>query len=208
MPVEIITIRHGETHYNRENRIQGSLDSSLTDKGEKETVLLGRYLNRWLDSVDEWIVSPLGRARQTSAILRTEVKKPLPEEQVDTRLKEIFCGHLEGKTQDEIDPVVLHRLRNEPDFAYPGGESIIDVMERADGFIQDRVKRKDGSDYRVVIVAHGNFNRSFAASLTGLGSSFAMSSIQSNTGLNRFFSYDGLKFKILTWNDTSHTLMS
>lgn len=207
MAVEIITIRHGETVYNRDNRIQGSLDSPLTERGADESLRLGRYMKTWLGPVDAWLVSPLGRARETSRIIRQTLDRSLPDEEIDDRLKEIHCGQYEGRITDELDPNIVNRIRNEADFAYPDGECILDVMKRSGDFLKDFSKKINGAsgDFRAVIVSHGNFNKCFAAVLTAIGPSFPIGALQSNTGLNRFISSNGRsKFKLSSWNDISH----
>jgi len=206
--IEITLIRHGETVFNSEKRIQGKLDSPLTERGRNSTERLGRYLKSWIGKIDSWYVSPLGRAQETSRIIRKELKGlHLPEEITEERIREIDCGEYEGQTDTTMDQEVRKRLRFEPDFPYPGGESIVDVMKRGEDFLNDLMKNaKNYPDkYHAVIVSHGNFNRSFGSVLTGLGPYFALRVIQNNTAVNQLISVDRRPvFRVLNWNDTTH----
>jgi len=213
--IEIILCRHGETEFNREGRIQGTLDSPLTDRGRAESTRLGIALREWLPFIDLWLVSPQGRARESSRLIRENhgLQRPLPPEEIEEAAREINCGSYEGKTAEELDQKILSRLRNESDFPYPDGESILDVMARSEGVLDRMIKRAKHThstnpaqeNFRIMLVSHGNFNRCFGAVLSKLGADFALKVYQSNTGLNRFLSRDdGRTFKILTWNDISH----
>lgn len=208
MSIQITLIRHGETEYNREYRIQGNLDSPLTEEGTRSTEQLGRYLNAVLEDVDAWYVSPLGRTRETSRLIRNEISRiRLPEEEIENRIREISCGDYEGKTDEVLDQEMRERLRVDPHCPYPGGESIADVMERARPFLSDLRKRAESrpDHFHAVCISHGNFNRSFGALLTGLGPHFALRVIQNNTAVNQLISRDrGEYFRVMSWNDTSH----
>ncbi|MDH5656691.1 MAG: histidine phosphatase family protein [Spirochaetia bacterium] len=211
MSIEITLIRHGETVFNSEKRIQGKLDSPLTDRGRKSTERLGRYLKTWMEPVDSWYVSPLGRAQETSEIIRHELKDvQIPEPRTENLIREIDCGDYEGKTDIHMNQEVRKRLRLEPDFPYPGGESIVDVMKRGESFL-DKLMEESKSfpkKYHAVVVSHGNFNRSFGSVLTGLGPYFALRVIQNNTAVNQLISVDRHPvFRILNWNDTTHIRM-
>lgn len=215
--IQMILIRHGETRFNREGRIQGSLDSELTDRGQSESILLGESLQSWLPRIDMWMTSPQGRARQSSRLVRENYLRRtglhLPEEELEESAREIHCGSYEGKTMDQLDPAVLQRIRTEADFPYPEGESLTHVMERGRFVIARVIERAsraavaapDLDEFRAVLVSHGNFIRAFGALITGLGPAFALRAFQNNTGVNRLLSRDsGRTFKILTWNDISH----
>lgn len=217
--IQIILIRHGETEYNREGRIQGTLDSPLTERGRLESSTLGVSMRDWLPPVHQWLVSPQGRARESSRLIRDHFAnggqgvRVLPAEELEESAREINCGDYEGKITETLDQSIIQKVRELADFPYPQGESLVDVMNRGK-FVLARViessqrahnARPDLNEYRVVLVSHGNFIRAFGALLTRLGPEFALRAFQSNTGVNRLVSRDGGRgFKILTWNDTSH----
>ncbi len=210
---EIILIRHGETEFNREGRMQGRRDSALTEKGRAEAAALGRRLGG-LPPADAWIVSPLGRTRETSRIMRENMSSTdLPEERHAPEIQEISCGEFEGRLKSELDPEYLGRIQGLADVPYPGGESLLDVMERARQFLKDPVFNRAG---RIVLVTHGNFGRAFGAAATGQGPDFALRCVLENTGVCRFVSrtpsnggeavsveQEGY-YLLRSWNDVSH----
>ncbi len=207
--IELSLIRHGETEYNSIKKIQGSLDSPLTKQGEEQCRRLGRYLSARPEyaRIDEWICSPQGRAVQSSELIR-EAMQSLPEMRLDERIREIHCGELEGHLMPDVDPEILRSLRNDPGFAYPGGESINDVVERARDFWSElwpRLLSVSQDDYRVVIVSHGNFLRCLSSVILGLPSDFAIRVVLENTGLCHYRSlHDRTTMRLLRWNERSH----
>lgn len=217
MSLEIILIRHGETEYNREGRIQGGQDSPLTEKGVEDTRRLASWMRKWLGPVDAWYSSPLPRALQTSRLLREGLSRTdLPAEETDDRLREIRCGEYEGRIRDELDAGVMKRLKVDPHLPYPGGESLMDVILRTESFVHEVIlahakkaalARNSGREYRIVIIGHGHLNRSLASVLTGLGPLFAIQSLQENTAVNRLRSSgDAAAFRLVTWNETAHLI--
>lgn len=212
--VEISLIRHGETEYNRAFRLQGSLDSPLSELGRQQALRLGRHLasQEGFRSVDAWICSPQGRAVATSDLIRSGLSASnLPEVELESRIVEIHCGRLEGHIMHEVDPEILEKLRSDTSFAYPGGESVEDVMQRARSFWEDLQPRLDSAwqnesrTYRVVIVSHGNFSRCLAAVMLDMPPSFVVRMVLENTGLCYFRSlHEGAMLKLLRWNDRSH----
>lgn len=214
MEIEIILIRHGETLYNLDKRIQGSLDSDLTEKGREQAKLLGSYLGNLLrgKTVHRVISSPQPRAIKTMQLILDRTNHPdMTSFQTDDRIQEVRCGDAEGKTREELDPEMLRRLRTEPDFKYPGGESINQLMVRSDNFLKDLERdltEMTGSGdeiYRAVIVSHGHLNRAFAAVLTGLDGSFALRILQDNTGFSIFRGPSPVgNYRMVSWNETPH----
>ncbi len=139
--LDVYLIRHGETVYNSEHRIQGTLDSALSEKGQRQCEQLGKTLQGRLDGlqIDTWYVSPQGRARQSSAIIREFLNRSdLPEETVENDLREIHCGEAEGKIRFDLDAQLLENLHRDPYQRYPAGESVADLIERGKG-LMDRI---------------------------------------------------------------------
>jgi len=91
--MKLILVRHGETRWNRENRVVGHTGIALDSNGRRQVELLARKLEN--DSVSAIYSSPLIRARETAAAIarihRLRVIK-------DDALKEIDAGELEGLT--------------------------------------------------------------------------------------------------------------
>jgi broad specificity phosphatase PhoE len=191
-------VRHGETIYNEEGRIQGGgLDSPLTKNGEDQAKKLAKAFKEADFKIDHFFSSPLERAFHTARILNENWNLEIHK---DPLLREIDCGEYEGKLISTVDVEKLRRLRVDPSEKYPGGESVDDVRKRAETFLK---KLKEFKGESALIVSHGNFIRSFAGAATGLHSSFSMRIYLENTGFSYFF-WSGDYYRIAQWNITSH----
>jgi broad specificity phosphatase PhoE len=123
MPASTIYyIRHGETSWNAEGRLQGAQDVPLNDLGRKQAAHAGRILADLFlrDGRDKatlsFVSSPLGRARSTMELVRGEMKLPPSEYGIDDRLREIAYGQWEGSTLAEMqlaDPELFERRQLE-----------------------------------------------------------------------------------------------
>ncbi|MCR9142666.1 MAG: histidine phosphatase family protein [bacterium] len=205
---ELILIRHGETIFNSQERLQGGQDSALTKRGEEEAQKLGAAMRSFCGPIHAWYVSPQGRARQTSGIIRSELGPDhgapgtrLPEERAHDAIVEIRCGDWEGLRRDEIPPAELKRVHLSTHEAYPNGESIADVSKRCEAFLKewqtslpalaelqaDPKLTSAAGVHRTVVVSHGNLIRCLGGALSGLGPDFAVRAMKNNTAVSRFF---------------------
>lgn len=150
--LHLYIIRHGETEWNTEKRMQGRLDSDLTEKGKNDALLLGERLK---DTVFERIISsPSQRTLDTAKHICG--KRDIPIE-TDERLMEIALGAWQGKTEDEIKelfPSQYDLYWNRPSrYENPEGERFIDVMDRAAGFLEELIDKTPSGN--VLVVTHG-----------------------------------------------------
>jgi probable phosphoglycerate mutase len=146
-------VRHGETDWNRERRIQGSTDIPLNDTGREQARATGAVLasRRWTALV----ASPLSRAAETARIIGAHVG--LSEPELEPRLVERDYGAAEGLTGTEIDT-------RYPDGAeVPGREPREAVAVRAVDALHDLAARHPGE--AVIVVAHGGVIRSVLESV-------------------------------------------
>src|SRR5438552_11974985 len=109
MPAPVIYyIRHGETSWNAEGRLQGACDIPLNDLGRRQAAQAGGILADLLarDGHDKsrvpFVASPLGRARSTMELVRERLHLPPHDYAVDDRLREIAYGQWEGSTLAEM----------------------------------------------------------------------------------------------------------
>jgi broad specificity phosphatase PhoE len=127
----IVFVRHGETPPNREGLLLGRNDPELTDQGRAQAERLAHELaDRGVERV---LTSPLRRARDTASPIAAACGAPVA---VDERLIEIDYGEWEGQPFVALDPDVVARWHREPDFAAPGGESLVAVAERIAAFCE------------------------------------------------------------------------
>lgn len=149
----ILLVRHGETHWNREKRIQGHGDSPLTLKGIEQAKAYGRTLQGLVGDGSGWrmIASPLPRCVQTAAILCEVSGLDFTAITLDARLKEISTGQWAGRLKAEMDPVELagHGL-DSWFFRCPGGETHAHVSARLSAWLAERQAGE-----RLVVVGHG-----------------------------------------------------
>ncbi len=163
--VEVLyLVRHGETEWNRQQRMQGRLDSPLTAEGREHARRNGELLGR--EAVEHMVVSPLGRTRETAELLRAGCAVPVS---YDERLVERHCGAWEGLTIDEIaarypDEWVA-RLHDPFHHRPPAGENLPDMLQRIAPFAQqiDALSVR-----RLAIVSHGISGRVLLTHFLGL----------------------------------------
>ena len=109
-PHRLIFVRHGETAYNAENRLQGQLDTPLNARGREQARTIGGTLRSLIgseiDRLDEaraFFASPLERARETMEIARDAMGLEPKRYHLDPVLKELSFGVWEGRTWPEIE---------------------------------------------------------------------------------------------------------
>jgi probable phosphoglycerate mutase len=143
-------IRHAQTVWNREKKIQGYSDSPLTADGEKQASSWGQILSQF--SWDRVLASDAGRARATAEIINAFLKLPLT---IDSRLKEQDWGQWVGKTVRQIEAEARQELDEQVnagwDFCPPGGESRLSVLIRSQQALLEAAERYPGQNLLVVI---------------------------------------------------------
>lgn len=150
-------MRHAETLWNQEKRIQGHRDSPLTEKGKKDAGGWGRQLSRirW----DRIVGSDLGRAVETAAIINYYLQIPF---ETDVRLREQDWGEWAAERMAKIESEALPKLdetkRTGWQFCPPGGEDRISVWQRSRRALMDAAKRWPGET--ILIVTHEGVIRS------------------------------------------------
>jgi probable phosphoglycerate mutase len=160
---DIYLIRHGETEWNAQGRFQGRLDSVLTNTGVKQAEAIGSRLAGLELSFDAFITSPLGRTRQTAAIIAGLAR--LPAVQCDDRLAEVSLGSWDGLTDIDIDAQWPGLLDGSTQFDWffrsPDGESYDAVFQRAECWLRER-------QGVTVAVSHGLISRLIRGAYIGL----------------------------------------
>lgn len=154
----LYVLRHGETEWNREGRIQGARDSALTGRGRVQAAAMGRALAAELERNPRptiFLRSPLGRTRETSLIVGRSIGLDPSCWRDDGRLVEFCYGAWEGLTWPEIEavrPRAYADWRADPEaFVAPSGESHRDLQRRSASVLSDIAR----SGTRTVIVGHG-----------------------------------------------------
>jgi broad specificity phosphatase PhoE len=185
----LVLVRHGETEWNHDNRVQGSMDVPLSSRGRAQAEALAQELLRRREAYDRIYTSDLKRAGETARILATRLGGP--EVAVDPLLREMDCGRWEGLSIDDLrerEPEGWRRWMDDPAFRVPGGESILDVRERARAFLESRREELRGAE-RVLVVAHGLLNRMILSEIMAIEPQRA-----------RFFATDNASFARFRWS--------
>jgi probable phosphoglycerate mutase len=158
----LYVLRHGQTLWNAEHRIQGSLDSALTDLGrtqahDQNDILRGLDLHGY-----RAVSSPQGRALETARLALDGV---LPDFETDARLREIGVGDWEGRRRDDIDPAtVVDESEENALYLYesaPGGEGFAALRARCEAFLS-------ALNCPSVLVTHGITSRMLRLVVLGL----------------------------------------
>ncbi len=197
---ELILIRHGETAWNAEHRIQGHLDSPLNDEGLAQALLLGERLGR--EPFDHFYSSDLGRALQTAQpIADRSGRRPVNEPRLRERNLGVFQG-LTGPDCERRYPEDYARFhRRDPDHVVPQGESIRQVYSRVSALLEMLVQRHSGG--RILIVTHGGILDAAFRFVNRLPLDRSRDFPIYNASVNRI-AHDGSTWRVADWGDISH----
>ena len=195
-----IVVRHGETRWNVESRVQGQKDSPLTAEGLAQAEAIARRLAR--ERFDVLVASDLGRALQTAEPIARLCGLPIER---DARLRERDFGEGEGLLYDEIDrrwPEVFSRVREtDPDAVIPGGETRRQFHERVHHAFEALVREHAGK--RVAVVTHGGVLAALYRMVHSIPVGKPHRIPVSNASYNAIaFSADA--WSVETWDDVSH----
>jgi|SRR5690625_252934 len=137
----ICLIRHGETDWNKEGRVQGQTDIPLNETGISQARQCGKLLQQ--SSWDMIITSPLQRAKQSATIINEKLQLPMIEMEA---FKEKNYGDVEGMTVEE-------RNKLYPNKNYPNQETQLELTERVMKGIHKI--NKTYNNKKILLVAHG-----------------------------------------------------
>ncbi|MCO5297580.1 MAG: 2,3-bisphosphoglycerate-dependent phosphoglycerate mutase [Fimbriimonadaceae bacterium] len=166
---KLVLIRHGQSLWNLENRFTGWVDVPLTAAGEEEARAAASAIREI--AFDVAYTSALTRAQRTLEILLEELGVKLPIIR-DQALNERFYGDLQGLNKDELraqyGPEQVKLWRRSYDTPPPGGESLKDTAARTLPFFERCILGDIRQGKNVLVVAHGNSNRSIVMKLDNL----------------------------------------
>ncbi len=172
MPPRIIFLRHGETDWNVEYRLQGQRDTPLNGRGRDQASAVGARLRGYfgddaatLDQSLRFVASPLLRTRDTMRLARHAMGLDPERFATDLRLLELSFGRWEGLTWDELkarDPLAAKAREGDKwHFEPPGGESYAMLASRVRPWL-------DELDGDTLVVSHGGVARVLMAMIGGL----------------------------------------
>lgn len=195
--------RHGETKWNKENRLQGWKDSELTEKGVQNACMLGARLNKTKFNVI--YTSPSERAYKTALYVKSERDIPII---VESDLKEIFFGEWEGKTQEEIE----HEFKNEYfnfwnapklyNHEPHNGESLAEFKKRVERVIRGIIE--ENSNGNILIVTHAVVIKAIFSIVLDIPTEKMWEPPFIHGTSLTVFNWNGEKFDVQLLGDTAH----
>ena len=158
-------LRHGQTEWNRDRRLQGQGNSALTDLGRAQAELMADLLMREVVEPQKFrlVSSPLQRARETAEAVARKLALPL---EFDARLAEIALGEWEGRfyaeVQIECEQLLAGSTPYDWFFRAPGGETLEMMLARLLAWLEAT------ADQPTIVVAHGLSGRILRGLYAGL----------------------------------------
>ena len=173
----ILFVRHGETDYNADGRLQGQRDIPLNDRGRAQASAIGRALGMTmpetiaaLEAAEAFIASPLVRTLQTMQLARAALGLAPERYALEPALMELTFGEWEGLTWPQVesrDPAGARaREADKWNFAPPDGESYAMLAQRLLPWLETR-------DADCFVVSHGGVARALMTLIAGASPSAA-----------------------------------
>jgi probable phosphoglycerate mutase len=193
----LLLVRHGQTDWNAEGRIQGIVDTPLSALGREQAAELAARLAA--EPIDAIVSSDLVRARETAAPL---AQARGLEVRAEPRLRERAFGIFEGHTYSEVEAnwpseFAIWR-RREPGYAVPGGESYLALRARVLACLGELVA--DNAGQSVLVVTHGGVLDAVYRAALGISWETPRSHRLPNAGVNRVrASLPGPALEVLAW---------
>jgi probable phosphoglycerate mutase len=196
----LCVVRHGETAWNAEGRVQGQLDIPLSDVGLAQARALAALLGN--ESFSAVYSSDLLRTRQTAQPTADRLRLATS---LDADLRERHYGAFQGMTYAEAKqrmPQDYARFAaRDPDFAFASGESLARFNERALACVNSLIKKHVGEN--LLIVTHGGVLESLYRHATGRGLSTPRDFELPNAAINRIEA-DAQGWRVAAWADVAH----
>ncbi len=198
----ICFVRHGETDWNAERRMQGHIDIPLNAAGINQAKRLAKTLRQTHHSFDAIYASDLQRAHATAQLIAEAFSQDV---MIHPNLRERHVGQLQGLLLDEAPqrvPLVWERhLARELEYDLEGGESIVQFHARMRAVLDHLLQEHRGQ--QLLAVSHGGALDMIHRVVTGQSLSAARVAVVPNTSLN-WIAHDGNAWSVERWGDTSH----
>jgi probable phosphoglycerate mutase len=173
----ILFVRHGETDYNAEGRLQGQRDIPLNRRGRAQASAIGRALRTAmpeaiaaLEAAQAFIASPLSRTRETMDLARAALGLAPSRYALEPALRELTFGEWEGLTWPQVakrDPAGARARESDKwNFAPPDGESYAMLAQRLQPWLESR-------QADCFVVSHGGVARALMTLIAGVSPSAA-----------------------------------
>jgi probable phosphoglycerate mutase len=196
----LLLIRHGETAWNAEERMQGHEDIPLNERGMAQARSLGARFSR--ETIHALYSSDLKRALDTARGISMVTARHVVQ---DRRLRERHLGVLQGVLRhcahETVGEVYARYRASDPDYAIPGGESTRQFAARVLACVDDLLRLHPGET--VVVVAHGGVLDQLYRHALGLPISGPRAFTLRNASVNRL-EIEGGRWSLREWGDVRH----
>lgn len=192
---KLFLVRHGETDFNRQRRLQGQKDTPLNEVGLKQAERVAQALRG--ESLDAIWTSPLQRALVTARCINRYHEHAL---EIRTELTERSFGEMEGKPIEALRALENTHTGSLYNFSPNKAETFQHLEQRASRFVDSILKSQHE---RLLLVGHAGIFRPMIASLLGLTFEEWFGIAQSNTCINHFQFHDG-EVTAYHLNDDAH----
>lgn len=196
----LIVVRHGETAWNRERRMQGHVDTALSEAGREQALALGRRLAG--QAFDALYSSDLRRAWDTALVIAEHTGHAIVAE---PRLRERAFGIFEGLTYEEMaarhPEEFAHFQSRDADYVIPGGESVREFRERCLACLAEIAEKHAGAE--IVVVTHGLVLDLLYRAAHGMAHGAPRPVPLLNASLN-VFGYASGGWRLQSWGDVGH----
>lgn len=201
--MKLFVVRHGQTVWNKEKKMQGSGDSSLTELGILEARKLGEAIRNI--EFDRIYTSPLGRTLQTTEFIRGDRDIPV---QIIDELQEMNFGIIEGKELSLVEEKygdMINNLWNNPvDYRNDSGENFEDVYKRV-GVAMDKITSNGDREENVLVITHGVIISVLFSWINGGSIEDTWKTpVVKNTSISILESNGRGEIKVISKDDTSH----
>lgn len=201
---EILLIRHGETDWNAEKRLQGHLDVPLNAEGQRQAAALGQALRH--EHIDAIIASDLLRAQQTAQHIAAPRGMPV---HTDPSLRERCYGAFEGLLYADINarfPQAYAAWKaRDIDARFPEGVHVAETLREFSARAVSAIARiaSQGKYRRVALVTHGGVLECAYRAAQGIGFEHARDFDIFNASINRF-TWGNDRLSLAHWGDVAH----
>ena len=199
-PTRIVAVRHGETEWNAQMRMQGQLDTDLSERGRWQAGRAAEALAG--EGIEAIFASDLARAFDTARAIAKVIELPIS---TDRGLRERSFGIFQGHTYAEIDarwPQEAARWRrHDPAFKPDGGESLVEFSARVVAAVTRIAAGERGRT--ILVVSHGGVLDCLYRAAAGLDLAAPRSWELGNAAIKRLL-FTGERFTLVGWGDTAH----
>lgn len=195
--IKVFLCRHGRTEHNKNGIVQGHKDVELSEEGEHQARKLAEALKE--NSIGYIYSSPLLRAQETAEIIANKLGRNVETMEA---LKEVDQGVYEGKDSRKMMEDMWNAEAEDHKWAPEEGESMEETRERAISCLKEL--KKDHKEEKIVIVAHGGFNKTMILGALGHSSKNFNRIRQENCCINKISVNKDLKWVVESVNYTDH----